>query len=96
MTRKARRRTAGLTLVELMVTLVIGGIVSSAAFMFFVGQRRVYSTQGKILDMQQNLWGAMDAMTRFLRSAGMGMTGCVAAADPPPGSATAPLTGLRI
>ena len=91
-----RRRAAGLTLVELMITLVIGGMVSSAAFMFFVSQRRVYSTQAKILDVQQNLWGAMDALTRFVRSAGMGMTGCVKAGDPPPGSDTAPQTGLRI
>jgi prepilin-type N-terminal cleavage/methylation domain-containing protein len=91
-----RRRTAGLTLVELMITLVIGGLVASAAFVFFVGQRRVYSTQAKILDIQQNLWGAMDALTRFVRSAGMGLTGCVKLGDPPPGGATAPQTGLRI
>ena len=90
------RRAAGLTLVELMITLVVGGLVSAAAFTFFVGQRRVYSTQAKILDIQQNLWGAMDALTRFVRSAGNGMVGCVHVGDPPPGSATAPLTGLRI
>jgi type IV pilus assembly protein PilW len=94
--RCRRRPAAGLTLVELMITLVIGGLVSSAAFMFFVGQRRVYPTQAKILDIQQNLWGAMDALTRFVRSAGMGMTGCVKSGDPPPGSDTAPQTGLRI
>ena len=94
--RRRCRRAAGLTLVELMITLVLGGVVSSAAFMFFVGQRRVYTTQAKILDIQQNLWGAMDALTRFVRSAGMGMTGCVMSGDPPPGGATAPQTGLRI
>jgi prepilin-type N-terminal cleavage/methylation domain-containing protein len=91
-----RRRAAGLTLVELMVTLVVGGLVSSGAFMFFVGQHRVYSTQSKILDIQQNLWGAMDALTRFVRVAGMGLVGCVHVGDPPPGSAAAPQTGLRI
>ena len=93
---KRRRRAAGLTLVELMVTLVVGGLVSSAAFTFFVGQRRVYSTQAKILNVQQNLWGAMDTMTRFVRAAGTGMVGCVRPGDPPPGSATAPQTGVRI
>lgn len=92
---RPRHRAAGMTLVELMITLVVGSVVSSAAFMFFVGQRRVYSTQAKVLSIQQNLWGAMDAMTRFARSAGGGMIGCVRAGDPPPGGAVAPATGFR-
>jgi Tfp pilus assembly protein PilW len=79
-----------------MITLVVGGLVSSGAFMFFVGQRRVYSTQAKILNVQQNLWGAMDTLTRFVRAAGTGMVGCVRAGDPAPGSAVAPQTGVRI
>jgi prepilin-type N-terminal cleavage/methylation domain-containing protein len=90
-----RRGAAGMTLVELMITLVVGSIVSGAAFVFFVGQRRVYATQAKILSIQQNLWGAMDTLTRFSRSAGGGMIGCVRAGDPPPGGPVAPATGFR-
>ena len=93
--RARRRASAGMTLVELMITLVIGSIVSSGVFMFFVGQRRVYSTQSKILSIQQNLWGAMDAMTRFARSAGGGMIGCVRAGDPPPAGDLPPAAGFR-
>ena len=92
----ARRDGArGLTLVELMVTVVIAGLVTSSAFLFFAGQRRVYETQGKVLGVQQNLWAAMDTLSRFVRAAGTGMIGCVNAGDPPPGGATSPATGLR-
>jgi prepilin-type N-terminal cleavage/methylation domain-containing protein len=91
----ARRPDAGLTLVELMITIVISSIVAGSTFMFFVGQRRVYDTQMKVLSTQQNLWGAMETLTRFVRAAGSGMTGCVAATDPTPTGDTMPLTGLR-
>jgi prepilin-type N-terminal cleavage/methylation domain-containing protein len=86
---------AGLTLVELMVTLVIAGLVTSSAFVFFAGQRRIYDAQMKVLGVQQNLWAAMDTVARFVRAAGMGMVGCVNATDPTPTGATAPQTGLR-
>ena len=91
----SRGSNAGLTLVELMVTLVIAGLVSASAFIFFAGQRRVYETQGKVLGVQQNLWAAMETLSRFVRSAGTGMVGCVNATDSPPGGATAPQAGLR-
>jgi len=90
-----RDRRAGLTLVELMVTLVIAGMVTSSAFLFFAGQRRVYDTQMKVLGVQQNLWASMDTLARFVRAAGTGMIGCVNTTDPPPAGATAPATGLR-
>src|SRR5581483_5891595 len=91
----ARDRQSGLTLVELMITIIISSIVASSTFMFFVGQRRVYDTQMKVLSTQQNLWAAMETLSRFVRAAGMGMVGCVAATDPPPIGTTAPATGLR-
>jgi prepilin-type N-terminal cleavage/methylation domain-containing protein len=90
-----RDRSRGLTLVELMVTLVIAGMVTSSAFLFFAGQRRVYDQQMKVLGVQQNLWAAMDTLARFVRAAGTGMIGCVNATDPTPTGATAPDTGLR-
>jgi prepilin-type N-terminal cleavage/methylation domain-containing protein len=90
------RSQAGLTLVELMITLIISGIVASSTFMFFIGQRRVYDTQMKVLNTQQNLWAAMETLTRFVRSAGMGTVGCVSATDPTPTGTTMPATGLRV
>ncbi|HET6147465.1 MAG TPA: PilW family protein [Polyangia bacterium] len=90
-----RHPASGLTLVELMITIIISSIVAGSTFTFFVGQRRVYDTQMKVLNTQQNLWAAMETLTRFVRGAGMGLTGCVSATDPTPTGATMPATGLR-
>jgi prepilin-type N-terminal cleavage/methylation domain-containing protein len=89
------RADRGLTLVELMVTLVIAGLVMSSSFVFFAGQRRIYDAQIKVLGVQQNLWASMEMLSRFVRAAGTGMVGCVNVTDPPPTGATAPSTGLR-
>jgi len=78
-----------------MVTLIISTMVASGMFIFFAGQRRVYEAQMKVLGTQQNLWSVMEALTRVVRAAGTGMTGCVNATDPGPGGATAPATGFR-
>jgi len=67
----------GMTLVELMVTMIIASIVAASTFMFFAGQQRVYETQTKMLNVQQNAWAAMEVLTRFVRAAGSGMYGCV-------------------
>jgi prepilin-type N-terminal cleavage/methylation domain-containing protein len=90
-------RQRGFTLVELMITIIIAAIVASSAFMFFISQRRVYDTQMKILNTQQNLWAAMETVSRFVRAAGMGMFGCVSPTDPTPTGtgSTGPATGLR-
>ena len=66
-----------MTLVELMVTMVIASIVAASTFMFFAGQQRVYETQTKMLNVQQNGWAAMEVLSRFVRAAGSGMYGCV-------------------
>jgi type II secretory pathway pseudopilin PulG len=66
-----------MTLVELMVTMVIAAIVAASTFVFFAGQQRVYETQTKMLNVQQNVWASMEVISRFVRSAGSGMYGCV-------------------
>ena len=66
-----------MTLVELMVTMVIAAIVAASTFMFFAGQQRVYETQTKMLNVQQNAWASMEVLSRFVRLAGSGMYGCV-------------------
>lgn len=102
---KSRRKAeAGLTLVELMVTMIIAALVASSTYMFFVGQQRIYDTQTKMLNTQQNLWAAMETITRNIRAAGTGMVGCVRPdtdgdgpdnGDPPPIGNVMPATGLR-
>src|SRR5262245_56337546 len=100
-----RHRDAGLTIVELLVSLTIASVVASSTFVFFAGQQRVYDTQRKILNVQQNLWPAMETLSRYVRAAGSGMFGCVRAdsdgpgpdtGDPPPASGAPPATGLRV
>jgi prepilin-type N-terminal cleavage/methylation domain-containing protein len=108
MPRSARhRQDAGLTLVELMITLVVAALVSVSTYVFFVGQQRLYDTQIKLVNAEQNITAAMEMMSHYVRAAGAGMQGCVPPAiatdpsgGPPPVSASnslasAPATGLR-
>jgi type II secretory pathway pseudopilin PulG len=98
-----------MSLVELLITLVVAGLLASATFTFFVAQQRVYELQAKVANVQQNASTAMELMVRFLRAAGDGMLECVrpdsdgagvdTGAVPPVAAATpltaAPATGLR-
>ncbi len=75
--RPVRPIDRGMTLVEIMITLVISSIVAASTFMFFAGQQRIYDTQTKVLNIQQNLWAAMEVLARYTRAAGSGMYECV-------------------
>jgi Tfp pilus assembly protein PilW len=66
-----------MTLVEIMITLVISSIIAASTFMFFAGQQRIYETQTKLLNIQQNLWAAMEVLARYTRASGSGMYECV-------------------
>ena len=77
MVRDARARSSGMTLVEIMITLIISSIIAASTFMFFAGQQRIYETQTKLLNIQQNLWAAMEVVARYTRAAGGGMYECV-------------------
>jgi hypothetical protein len=44
--------------------------------MFFAGQQRIYETQTKILNIQQNVWASMEVVARYARAAGSGMFEC--------------------
>ncbi len=106
MKRAKVRSEGGFTLVELLVTVVVASMVTMSTFMFFAGQKTVYETQTKLLNVQQNLWAAVETVTRNLRAAGTGMTGCIRpdsdaaigpdSGDPGPWGATPPQTGLRV
>jgi type II secretory pathway pseudopilin PulG len=92
--RRPRAPDAGLTLVELMITLIVAAAVTSSTFVFFAGQQRIYDTQTKLLNVQQNLWMSMEVMARQLRASGTGMTGC-STGTVPPGNEAIPNTGIR-
>jgi type II secretory pathway pseudopilin PulG len=66
-----------MTLVEIMITMLISSVIAASTFVFFAGQQRIYETQTKLLNIQQNVWAAMEVLTRYTRAAGSGMFECL-------------------
>ena len=60
----------GFTLVELLITLVISGIIMGAVYSAYITQQRSYTAQDQVAEMQQNIRAAMDMMTHEIRMAG--------------------------
>jgi prepilin-type N-terminal cleavage/methylation domain-containing protein len=65
-------RNKGMTLVELLVVLAVGSVLTAAMFGMFINQQKSYAMQDQVIDMQQTLRGAIDRMTREIRMAGYG------------------------
>jgi type IV pilus assembly protein PilW len=64
------KKSAGFTLVELLVAIALLGVVMGAIYSIFNSQRKSYLAQEQITEMQQNLRVAMYMMTREIRMAG--------------------------
>ena len=60
----------GFTLVELMIALGISAIIFTAIYQMFIGQRKAYSLQNEIAEMQQNIRASEQMMVREIRMAG--------------------------
>lgn len=60
----------GLTLVELLVGIVVGLVVLSAAGGAMISYIKSYNDSQKILNLNQNMRGVMDIMAREIRRAG--------------------------
>ena len=75
MANRRRRREGGFTLINLLVSMGISGIVLSAVTTTFVSQSQSYDAQEQVVEMQQNARAAMDIMTREIRMAGYSPTG---------------------
>src|SRR5215471_16340221 len=69
------RSIRGLTLVELLVTMVILGVVMGGVTRSFMNQRKLTSIQNQRLALIQQAQAAMDLLTRELRTAGTNPTG---------------------
>lgn len=65
---KRARRTAGFTLVEVMVSLLIALILSGVVFQLIRGQSRFVTVQSAREEVQQNTRGALELMASELRS----------------------------
>lgn len=66
----ADARRAGMTLVELMVSLLIFGIIIAVVFGFLSESRRSYTSTRQKAQYQQGLRAVMSMVTREVRSAG--------------------------
>lgn len=60
----------GFTLVELVIAVAISGIILAAIYQMFIGQRKSYSLQNEITEMQQTVRASENMMLREIRMAG--------------------------
>ena len=65
----------GFSLIELMISIAIFGIVVAGVIYAFQDQLKSHNTQQSVLSMQQNARAAMYYMTRELKLAGLDWTG---------------------
>lgn len=61
------RSTAGFTLVELLVVVVVGALILGATFQVLAVQERSYRHQGAAMATQQNIRAALDVLESELR-----------------------------
>ena len=59
-----------MTLIELLVGLIISAIIVAGVYRVFVAQTRAYTVQEQVVEVQQNIRGAMELMLRDIRMAG--------------------------
>lgn len=69
------KKEAGFTLVELMVSMVIAGIVMATIYSSYYSQQKAYVTQEQVSAMQQNLRSALFHLERDIRMAGYDPSG---------------------
>jgi type IV pilus assembly protein PilW len=65
-----RFNVRGVTLIELLVGLVLGGILIAGVYRVFTAQSKAYTVQDRVVEVQQSIRSAMELMLRDLRMAG--------------------------
>ena len=66
---------SGLTLIELMISMVIAGMLLAVMVLAFTGQSRSYNTQQDISVLQEDMMAALQLMSRDIRMAGYNPAG---------------------
>ncbi len=66
------KKNNGITLIELLVTLVVSAIVVAGMYRTFLGQQKTYTTQEQVVDMQQTVRVSINRMMTEIRMAGFG------------------------
>jgi len=64
------KNNRGLSVVDMLATILISGIVIAGLYSVFLSQQVAFSAQEQIAEMVQNVRAAMDLMTREVRLAG--------------------------
>lgn len=64
-----RNRSAGFTLVEILITVVVAGVLGAAMMGLVLGQQKFYGQSDDTIIAQQNIRAAMDLMATELRMA---------------------------
>ena len=64
------KNQSGLTLVELMISMVISGMLLAVMVLAFTAQSRTYNTQQEISTLQEDMKAALQLMSRDIRMAG--------------------------
>ena len=75
MKRSGLHKTDAFTLIELMISITLGMIVLASVATTFTSQTRAYSSQELINQMEQNVRGALDLMSREIKMAGYNPAG---------------------
>jgi type IV pilus assembly protein PilW len=65
-----RLSTRGVSLIELLVGLVVAGMVLGGIYRVFIAQGKAYTVQDQVVEVQQNIRTAMEALLKDLRMAG--------------------------
>jgi type IV pilus assembly protein PilW len=65
---------SGLTFIELMIAMVIAGLLMAVMVMAFRGQSRTHNTQQEISTLQEDMWSALQLISRDIRMAGYDRT----------------------
>jgi type IV pilus assembly protein PilW len=71
----SKGNSQGFTLVELMVTLAMSGIIVAVVYAAYIIQQKTYRNQGQVVEMQQNIRAALELMSSEIRMAGYDPTG---------------------
>ncbi len=67
---KIIREQTGASLLEVLIALFLGGMVTAAVFEIYVTQHKNWNIQDDVVQIQQNARAAIDELTRFTRMAG--------------------------
>lgn len=76
---KVARVSLGFTLIEVLITLAISGVIMTGVYTAFKSQQDSYLAQEQVAEMQQNIRAGLDMMVRDVRMAGFDPEGSAGA-----------------